>query len=455
MTLDTQSLILIAIGILIPVMLLLKNNTTAIVTYFCITMHLDILSYARNEVNFTYLKFFAIVSIPFALKEIIEQREALYKNNVFKGFSIFYILILCSCVYFGIIHPWADSTGVRSTFDSATFKSLRQLLTITGEFSLGIIMAQRLKKFGLDKTLRCLVAVTSVCFFGIILERFLNFDFYHFVTQGKPFLDPFRARGFNYEPRGLSNTMALACMYAFFYVEKKWAFATLILAFMIGNFAAISMVGNILMSGALVMMITFSAFYFFKEKNKNYMAKTAIFACYLSIFFTAPLILSQYTSIEYFKIRLAFQTEHYKDRSYVNDGSKSFIQRLEVHDAAAMNFLKDNPLYSITGVGLGTMGIASSPYILPRDRAIWGNRSDNNPHMGGIFLLSQYGLIGCLCLLYILFSSVRKLPIKHVLIASSLLFIWVLQLRYGTILIYALLFQAMFDSSETPEPISS
>ena len=75
-------------------------------------------------------------------------------------------------------------------------------------------------------------------------------------------------------------------------------------------------------------------------------------------------------------------------------GASGIAQKLEVFDAASINFLNNNPAYYFLGTGPGLIYLPASEYILPRDNYIWGNRFEALPHMGLVLLLSNSGFIG-------------------------------------------------------------
>ena len=442
MNFDFHQLSLLLFSILIPVFLIWKSNSFFLVIYFCIALHLDILSVAKGEMNLTFLKFFSLVSIPFSLFRLYQNRSDTFVGTVGKKPLLFFAHLLFIFLLFAIIIPWEDKSGTRAIIDQSFMRSFRQLVTVCGEISLGYFISFHILDIGLKKTLSILVYVCSFTFLGALAELALQFDFYSFVSQGKPYLNEFRLRGFNYEPRGFANTMAIGCLYAFFSMNRLSFYFIAITLFCLGNYLATSMVGNILLIASVPIYFLIAGLSKYKMINGLNGAgiKAILFACVVtfSLFFNKIAPTFNYFNSDFLRSKILHANDHLKERSYISS-QKNFIDKFEIHDAAALNFFYHNPQFLLTGVGLGTIGIASSPYLIERDAKGWGYKSNNSPHMGAIFIISQYGVIGILILGLIFFNRNMFNDLYQCTFLIALIGLWLLQLRYGTPLIIALL----------------
>lgn len=119
-------------------------------------------------------------------------------------------------------------------------------------------------------------------------------------------------------------------------------------------------------------------------------------------------------------------------------------KKLEVFDAASVNFLNHNPKYYFLGTGPGLIYLPAGDSILPRDQPIWGNHFEALPHMGAVLILSNSGLIGLLFFLFILWvgarSKMRKEDFILLVIGCMLSGIFLIQLHYYFIFGFACLF---------------
>jgi hypothetical protein len=141
---------------------------------------------------------------------------------------------------------------------------------------------------------------------------------------------------------------------------------------------------------------------------------------------------------------------HLKDRPYLYE-RKSVIEKFEVLDAAALNFLAKNPIHLIFGTGPGLITIPTGKkYLVREDVLQWPNGLVALPHMGGVLQLSNGGLLGVILWLLPIFmmtkralASLRKGHDKQyifpIVLSLTILTMYVFQLRYTYYFGYALL----------------
>jgi hypothetical protein len=141
---------------------------------------------------------------------------------------------------------------------------------------------------------------------------------------------------------------------------------------------------------------------------------------------------------------------HLKDRPYLYE-RKSVIEKFEVLDAAALNFLAKNPIHLIFGTGPGLITIPTGKkYLVREDVLQWPNGLVALPHMGGVLQLSNGGLLGVILWLLPIFMMVKKAFISlrkgydkryifPIVLSLTILTMYIFQLRYTYYFGYAVL----------------
>lgn len=391
-----------------------------------IIITLDIFN-SQKYMNLSAVLLFGAAALPYNYKQFSEL-----KNNKPLMLIAGYFLYLCILgLYHGFLYPWEDLTGIRSFKDKAQMRTILHLGRSFLEWSCILFLIIRIQKS--QETISILIKTiffSSITLaFGAIIEIVFKVDIYHFFTAGRQLLDPQRARGLAYEPRGLSQNLAYAILLTPFVNLPKWKYIFIILFLFSGFYLTISFTGYaILGGGALLMLILFSIFRI--QDLKKY--KFIILGALVSIIFFSGIIFNSISS------KSAY---HLKERLNIVL-AKNLVHKLEVFDAAAINFLNHNPKYYLFGAGPGTIYLPASNYILERDNHIWRNKFEALPHMGGVLILSNSGILGFMLFLLALTLGLRDKAhdkSNELIIGIVITALFFIQIRYHFILGFALL----------------
>jgi hypothetical protein len=128
-----------------------------------------------------------------------------------------------------------------------------------------------------------------------------------------------------------------------------------------------------------------------------------------------------------------------RGKSFSTEG---FADKLEVFDAAGVNFLNHNPKYYLAGTGPGLIYLPASEYMVARDVPIWGHKFEALPHMGLVLTICNAGVIGLLILLFGFFSAFKSQSNRtanRVMVGVMLTGIYFMQIRYYFIFGFAFL----------------
>ncbi len=190
-----------------------------------------------------------------------------------------------------------------------------------------------------------------------------------------------RLRGFAYEPRGLAQNLITVIALLPWIPLPRWryAFAPVFILFgLTYTFSASSIL--MLAGGCLGLLLYFSSF----ERGliKQNLKKVSVITSALALVGSMMFYFLPENKKEYMAIRF---------RDLANP---KIAEKLEVFDAAAVNFLNHHPKYYILGTGPGLIYLPATEYVIKRDQPLWGGGFQALPHMGMILMISNAGLIG-------------------------------------------------------------
>lgn len=427
--------LMLGVCFLIPMIMIyrLKRHDLA-VSWLALISILDIFN-SQLYMNLSAILIFGIVAAPY----LIFERKKIMKLHSIHWFALYFLILSVLGVYHGFIHPWPDPTGLRGFKDQSQMRAILHLGRTFCEWSSLLYLAVQISnscKEMVQKYLKAIFIGGLLLCVGSMLEETLRFDFYHFFTGGRELLMADRFRGFDYEPRGMSQNMAISLIMLFFVPFGNWKYLVIPPFIFYGFYKTYSFSGFlVLATGATVLILGQ-----FKTLTKLIHANRI-----KSLFGTVSIAAMLFFSINalpdaaknYMKIRLDLIT------------STGIAEKLEVFDAASINFLNHNPKYYPFGTGPGLVYLPAGEYILDRDKEIWGNRFDALPHMGAVLLISNSGLIGLGLFLFALLSAFRKKRKQnqaYLILAIALISIQLVQLRYMTMLGFAYL---LANESET------
>ncbi len=374
----------------------------------------------------------------------LKNKDSIRANYLY---LLFLLYVTFSFIFFTFISTWPNFLENLHTVHFPIIRSLKQCVVISSELGLAYFMYRLVQKSEeVSALIKGMLLATFVAVIGIILEKFTKIDFYLLLNNGFPNIDFNRVRGFNYEPRAAAQVLSLGFCLSCLLLKNKWLKLGSALAFSVTIPLTISISGLVftvifclLISiysllykkyFNFICIIFFSAVYFLLSKNLHVNGRN-----FVSQFVERKFIITGKTppkpesgAIENSVALSRLQLEMNKYKSH------SFANHFEVFDGAAVNFFIHHPKYLVFGVGPGFSGLATSPYILDKDRHAWKKGSNNPPTTGFIYILTELGLVG-LFLLGIIWSktlfAIFKSNSKTVLFVFLTISIsWILQARY-------------------------
>ena len=394
----------------------LKRHLWAVAFVATVTI-VDIFN-SQTYMNLAAILLFGIVVIP----HLWVNRSKLIKNKATWPFAAYFVLLVILGAYHGFLQPWPDVTGLRSVKDQAGMRTVLHLGRTFLEFCVMlylVLQIERQPKETLKTYLKTVFFGSIALCVGAVLERVLEFDFYHFFTGGRAYIMTFRSRSLALEPRDLSQNLAHGILMLPFTPFGAWKYWMVIPFLIFGFYATFSFSGIVVLA---VGVFTLAAYFVLqrREQLRKYKAKIAIglilMLTGLGVGFN---FLPAYPK-EYLITHLGFLS------------APSVTEKLEVYDAAAMNFLNQNPKYYLFGTGPGLIYLPATSYILPRDQEVFHGGFEALPHMGLVLILSNAGLVGLFLFLFgVYYAIARKRFVKsdYVVVSCILIGIYFFQIK--------------------------
>jgi hypothetical protein len=415
--------LMLAICALLPAYLIyVKNRNDLAVVWLALIIVLDIFN-SQLYMNLSAILIFGSVSIPY----LIRHRKELNRNSAIKVFALYFIYLSLLGLYYGFVNPWPDLTGLRSFKDQAQCRAILHLGRTFCEWSAILYLALQIEK---DQRTTVSLVLKTIFFGAIVLalsalaEKYFQFDFYHFFTGGRELMLSDRPRGFAYEPRGLAQNLVYAILLTPFVKLKKWKYALIPFFAFVAIYFTISFTGMAILLGGIGLLAIVYAFT--RPRGLKLDLRGFAFAVAATIgVFALLIILLPKTSTEHLNTRLDYLSQ------------SNIAEKLEVFDAASINFLNHQPKHYVFGTGPGLIYLPAGDYIVARDRPIWGNHFEALPHMGLVLLLSNSGIIGLILFCWAIYLGVKSKHKTHPLLFAVgvlLVGLYFIQIRYFFVL---------------------
>ncbi len=464
---------------LIPILFFAKKFKTL---YFILPsiLYLDIFHiFIPPTVYLNNIKVFGIFGFALFIMHILTQKIDFKKNCFF--FSVFLSIlgiIVVLFLYFNIFFPWEVQDTQRALFYQPLLSGMRSVYVMLSDVGTGyliylLIKSDPLKNF--KYFLSGFIILVTLGALGILIENFSGIDLFFQFTQGQFRVDALRMRGFFYEPRGASLVLSVLAFFAINVIKSKFLKISLLVLIGLGMTLTYSLLG-------IVMTAIITPFFVVRSILRKEFSHLLIFFLYVSL--TSLLFYFNQSSERNFihqiqerkflftgktevltppparELLLLEQKSQEEKVAYIESmtpkiSSHPWARRFEVFDGAAVNFLLLNPKYLFFGVGPGNSGVATSPYILEKDKPLWKNRIDSPPLMGIINYLIQFGLVTILLFFSIwiyAFLKMRALKIPALTYFYFLLTLsWCFQGRYflSTLWFFTFYFVLNFPNAHT------
>lgn len=410
--------LMIVLCLLIPAYFLyLRKEPQRAVCWIAWVTVLDIFN-SQLYLNLPAVVLFGFVALPY----VWIRRRSVFRGGGPGAFVAFLPLLVVLGIYYGLVNPWPDPTGSRSPKDLAPARALLHLGRTLLEFSTAFFLMTEIQsraRTTVSTYLRTVFFGSIVLCLSAIAEKYLRMDAYHFFTGGRELLLPDRLRGFSYEPRGLGQNLVYATILLPWTPLPRWKYLAAPVFLVIGFVGAFSFTGAmVLITGALSLCV------YLLLKNRSLVRRNLV-----------KIAAGVAASVAAFSLLLSMVPRSGKD--YMAERlnvlrSPRIVEKLEVFDAAAINFLNHHPEHYLLGTGPGLVYLPATHYILPRDMVLWSGGFQALPHMGLVLILSNAGLLGLSLFLLGLWSGFRKKsPFSQTgMLGTMLMGIYMIQIRY-------------------------
>lgn len=372
-----------------------------------------------------------IIGILYLTVCLFRLRIPLDRSPAIKALWGWYVLLILLMVLYGWLFPWPDLTGERLFNQTAQGRSLI--------FSGGLVLFLfcflyfYYGKFNRAEIRIIPTAVaysSAVCGIAVFIDV-IGIDLFNLlnpgIREGIGYDVIGRARGLNGEPRVSSQILAFGIVTMLFYPVPRFHIPILFISLSAFMFTA-SLSGSILIfTGTLYWLVAKR-----KINTSATMGMLVVVLISAVLGFTTDFGKNALTGLESYLVK--------KQEAVEMQGL------LEVFDASAVEFFKENPRHLLVGTGPGLISLPASAYIPYSARSIYGDRIDSIPHMGFIQVISNTGLLGAgifLAFLYFSINYIRRaegaalLPRWSAKYIGILIFFYALQAHLIWLLIIA------------------
>lgn len=333
--------------------------------------------------NLNYYKIFALVGIGHLKPTPFEKKVLIF----LLGFTF------ASGLMFICIHPELKDPLSDSFLNLPIIRIFRNQFTLITSFILGYFLFLEMKKEdALNRLLKALEIVGIITSLAIIIEMIFSINLYSIATgtdsvkygsmsYGSEYL---RAKGIAYEPRGAAQVLTASLLAVICHSSYK-KFFPLIILFCVALLNTYSFSGMVM--SFTLMGIVFLRSLLVKDLKVALKGILALLVLTIGVF-----VFMKKNEVLQKNIKLrSFVYE--KPAPVAHNTENPIINRLEVFDAAYVNFLFHEPFFLPFGTGSGMAGFASQKYVLEKDKWDFPNGSTAAPLMGAVFLISQFGIV--------------------------------------------------------------
>jgi hypothetical protein len=445
-------------SIFIPVYCLCFKRYEILVGWLALSASIEIFNNLMF-VTFSATKFAGIILLPYALKSL---KEIINFSPVKLWLSLFGILI-CTGIIYGFFSPWPNYFPDRPIRQLSSGRSVLFLGSYFLEMMVIVFLAKQLhKKNMINYLLWGLIIGGLLTTSAILIEKFFEIDFYYLFTGYDPRdIQVHRHRGFNYEPRGAGYSIVVALLMTLI-MKIKFKYKVLLILFLLIGFNLAASVSSAIIFIMTYLVILLSYFFFrkrLKDQMKVYLQCGASIII-IHLIYNLPLATYLDKGLQHYKLNASVPVQvindyntyfttgkifyldkkglyfsrfsndpllslkkaneliekgtfskevvrlnswdvvyKAKERAYLK-GMQTIVNypvkqkhllKFEAFDAGSIDFFITNPKHLVFGVGPGLIGLASTTKDF---------RVDSLPHIGLVYLISNYGLVG-----FIIFSS--------------------------------------------------
>jgi hypothetical protein len=391
---DWRGFIFLAIGLGVPLVLLLLREERALLAWACLSVGVNVFD-ARVGLNFAAARLIGLMVLPFVAFGAFHVRELSRTAPArFLAAQVAYLAVLG--LIFGYLYPWSDYGFIREWSQTAPGRTLVHMVRTAGDLGLLLFVSRQIIAGVLpEQIVRLLLIGTTIAAVGGVAEFVSGIQIYQVMT-GYPIQEVAnRVRGFNFEPRGLGLTMAHGLFLAVLWYTLRrsttllWVAALhfVVLVLTVSASASIAVVAMGLSLIVLEPRVRIPA---------AWLGATSAAVIVLLVVWGQDLALSQSWA---FNLRQRFSLEAAADLSAENwfDLLTLF---LDIFDLTALAALREYPAAALIGAGPGLIMLPAGQFIPDAPRWSYvgatGEGITSLPSMGILLEWSNGGVIGVL-----------------------------------------------------------
>jgi hypothetical protein len=402
---DWRGYVILAIGVGVPLALLLHRREQELLAWLCLTVGVNIFD-ARVGINFPAARLVGLLVLPFLPLGAFDFQHLMRTRPTRIMLAGFAYLAILGVVY-GFLYPWPDAGYLRPFVQSAQGRVLIYGARVLADFGILLFVTRRVMRGTLPhEVLRLVLIGTSLAALGGVAESVSRVQIYQ-VLSGYPIQEVAgRVRGLNLEPRWLGLTMVQGGFIAFLW--SRYRRSRLLLALAVAHFFVLLLAvsASALIAAAcgwlcLVMLEPRA-----RRPLLGFGAVAAgVVALVLLFGRDLPLAASWTTNLsQRFTVGQALDLA---SRTPV----QTIAQFLDIFDYTAFMVLASSPLAALIGVGPGLVMLPGSNFIPTDPRWAWVVESNEGitslPTMGIFLEWSNGGIPMLLLWLAFAFACLR------------------------------------------------
>ena len=379
---DWRGYVILAIGIGVPLTLLLHRREKELFAWLCLTVGISIFD-ARVGINFPAARLVGLLVIPFLPLGAFDFQVLMRTRPMRILLAGFGYLVVLGIVY-GIIYPWPNVGYLRPWVQSAQGRLLIYGARELSDFGIILFVTRRVMR-GMrpHEAMRLVLIGTGIAAAGGLLESISNIQFYQILT-GYPINEiAGRVRGFNLEPRFLGLTMVQGGFIAFLWSRISRSRALMALAALHFVVLLLAVSASALFAAAAAWL----SLVLFERRVRRPLLGAGVVAVG-----AVALVLALGRDLPLAQLWAMNLSERFTLRQAVDLATRTPVeilaQFLDIFDYTAFMVLTSSPLALLIGVGPGLVMLPGSSFIPNDPRWSWVVQTNE-----GITSLPTMGLL--------------------------------------------------------------
>lgn len=398
---DVRVLVLAAVVVVIPAYLVLRRQDEMLLRWICFTVALDVLN-PQFVIHLPAARVAGLIALPGVLRTL----KGGCRSFPAKLLLIQYGYAALLGLIFGYLVPWDDGAYLRTFFETGEGRVIVYMLKETGDVSLALFVAQRLVSGrSPDRLIRYVLWGTGTACIGGLLQAATRVDLYAGITGSPPLDVTLRARGFDYEPRGLGLMAVCGLILTLLVLARSFNLKYSLIATL--HLAALFVSTST--SALYALAAGLAAIMMLEPRLRRPAFLYAGVTCGLLL--CLVILTIQPTWMRGWSDNLAIRTSTNRFAGAPSDFNDQILYRLDIFDGSALQFFEANPVYVLIGTGPGLISLPATAYIPNSIYYAWVQESgaglNTLPSLGLLIELANGGGADLLLWLLIVGSSLR------------------------------------------------